>query len=173
MSLLMRRHLFITNLGRGHHFIGNFGEEARFYWLFQGGGTILLGKFWRRLVEVFIYLCPKLCWRLSGVSFYGPCSMWRSGHPVGYKLFDRCGWCGQMLIEERTCYKFLCHCRTEILKSGMQTSIILYTCLYEIKVTISIHVVFPPFSLSWQYFLSLVDISISVWFNTRSSDKDL
>ena len=53
---------------RRQHFIGNFGEEAPFYWLFQRGGAILLGKFGRRLVE-FFDLCPKLCWRLAGVSF--------------------------------------------------------------------------------------------------------
>ena len=41
---------------RRHHFIGNFGEEAPFYWLFERGGAILLGKFGRRLVE-FFYLC--------------------------------------------------------------------------------------------------------------------
>ena len=29
-------------------------------------------------MELF-YLCPKLCWRLAGVSFYGPCSAWRAG----------------------------------------------------------------------------------------------
>ena len=23
---------------------------------------------------------PKLCWRSAGVSFYGPCSIWRAGH---------------------------------------------------------------------------------------------
>ena len=28
----------------------------------------------------FFYLCPKLCWRLAGVSFYGPYSSWRAGH---------------------------------------------------------------------------------------------
>ena len=38
-----------------------------------------MGKFGRRLLE-FIYLCPKLCWRLAGVSFYGPCSTWRAGY---------------------------------------------------------------------------------------------
>ena len=65
---------------RRHHFIGNFGEEAPFYWLFERGGTILLGKLGRRLMK-FCYLCPKRCWRLSGVSFYGPCSTWRAGHP--------------------------------------------------------------------------------------------
>ena len=63
---------------RRHHFIGNFGEEAPFYWLFERGGAILLGKFGRRLVE-FFYLCPKLCWRLAGVSFYGPSTTWRAG----------------------------------------------------------------------------------------------
>ena len=57
-------------------------REALFYWLFQGGGTILLGTFSRRLVE-FIYLCPRprLCWRLAGICFYGQCFTWRAGHP--------------------------------------------------------------------------------------------
>ena len=64
---------------RRHHFIGNFEEEAPFYLLFERGGSILLAKFGRRLVE-FFYLCPKLCWRLTGVSFYGPCSTWRASH---------------------------------------------------------------------------------------------
>ena len=59
--------------------MGNFGEEVPFYRPFQGGGTILLGKFGRRMVE-FFYLCPKLCWRLAGVSFYVTCSTWRAGH---------------------------------------------------------------------------------------------
>ena len=59
------------------------------YWQFGRGGTILkvtwrggpilLGKYVRRLVEL-IYLCPKLCWRLAGVSFHDPCSTWRAGH---------------------------------------------------------------------------------------------
>ena len=40
-------------MGEEAHFIGNFGEEAQFYWSFQGGGTILLGKFGRRMVELF------------------------------------------------------------------------------------------------------------------------
>ena len=26
------------------------------------------------------YSCPKLCWRLAWVSFYGRCSTWRAGH---------------------------------------------------------------------------------------------
>ena len=41
---------------RRHHFIGNFGEEAPFYWLFERGGAILLGRFGRRLVDFFIYV---------------------------------------------------------------------------------------------------------------------
>ena len=41
---------------RRHHFTGNFGEEALFYWLFERGGTILLGKFGRRLVKFFIFV---------------------------------------------------------------------------------------------------------------------
>ena len=64
---------------RRHNFIGHFGEEAPLYSLFERGEVILLGKFGRRLVD-FFYLCPKLCWRLAGVSFYGPCSTWRAGH---------------------------------------------------------------------------------------------
>ena len=58
--------------------MSNLGEEAPFYCFFQGVGTILLGKFGWRLVE-FFYLCPKLCWRLAGVSYYGTCSTWRAG----------------------------------------------------------------------------------------------
>ena len=54
---------------RRHQLIGNLEEEAPFYWLFERGGTILLSKFGRRLVD-FFYLCPKPCWRLAGVSFY-------------------------------------------------------------------------------------------------------
>ena len=34
---------------RRRHFIGDRNEEAPFYWLFERGGTILLGKFVRRL----------------------------------------------------------------------------------------------------------------------------
>ena len=60
-------------------FYTHFNEEAPFNWQFGRGGTILLGKFGRRLME-FFYLCPKLCWRLAWVSFYGPCSIWRAGH---------------------------------------------------------------------------------------------
>ena len=43
---------------RRHHFSGNSGEEASLYWLFDKGGTILLGKFGRRLVEFFLFM-PK------------------------------------------------------------------------------------------------------------------
>ena len=46
-----------------------FNEEALFYWVNLGGG------WWS-----FFYLCPKLSWRLAGVSFYGPSSAWRAGH---------------------------------------------------------------------------------------------
>ena len=70
---------FIPFSMRMHHFISNLGEEAPFYWQLWRGGAILLGKLGRRLVE-FFYLCPKLCWRLAGVSFYGPRSTWRAGH---------------------------------------------------------------------------------------------
>ena len=41
------------------HFIGNFGEEAPFYWPFQGGGTILLGKFGRRMVG-FLFMSETM-----------------------------------------------------------------------------------------------------------------
>ena len=40
-----------------HHFIVNSGEEAPFYWHFEKGGTILLGKFgslveWSYVIDV-------------------------------------------------------------------------------------------------------------------------
>ena len=38
-----------------------------------------MGKFRRRVVE-FIYLHPKIRWRLAGVSFYSPFSTWRAGY---------------------------------------------------------------------------------------------
>ena len=63
---------------RRHHFIGNFGQEAPFYWLFERGGAILLNKSKRKLVD-FFYLRPKPSWRLAGVSFYVPSSTWRAG----------------------------------------------------------------------------------------------
>ena len=56
-------------LERRPHFIGYLREEEPFYWVNLGGGR------WS-----FFYLCPKLCWRLAGVSFYGTCSTWRAGH---------------------------------------------------------------------------------------------
>ena len=43
---------------RRPHFIGNFGEEATFFWIFV----------------------PKLSWRLARVSFYGPSSTMGAGH---------------------------------------------------------------------------------------------
>ena len=49
----MCRHQFISNLGEGHELIGSFGEEVPYYWLFDGGGVISLGKFGWRLVEFF------------------------------------------------------------------------------------------------------------------------
>ena len=55
-------------LERRHHFLGNLGEEAPFYWVNWGGG-----------LEVFFYVL-KLCWRLVVVSFYSPCSTWRVYH---------------------------------------------------------------------------------------------
>ena len=64
---------------RRRHFIGDRNEEAPFYWLFERGGTILLGKFVNRLVGYF-YFFPKPCRRLAGVLFYGPSSTWRAGH---------------------------------------------------------------------------------------------
>ena len=65
IPFLMRRHAFYKQFGSGdtisflmrrHHFIKNWGQEAPFYWLFERGGANLLGKFWRRLVEFFIYI---------------------------------------------------------------------------------------------------------------------
>ena len=70
--------ILLVILDRRPHFIGFLREEAPFYWLFERGGTILLSKSGRRLVD-FFYLCPKLCWRLAGVSFYVPSSTWRAG----------------------------------------------------------------------------------------------
>ena len=67
------------SLRRRYHLFGIFGEKALFYWPFEIGDTILLRKHGRRLVE-FFYICPKLCWMLAGVSFYGPCSTWRACH---------------------------------------------------------------------------------------------
>ena len=56
-----------------YHFISKFGEETPFYWLFQRGGASFWvnfgGGWWS-----YFYLCPKLCWRLAIVSFYGLCS---------------------------------------------------------------------------------------------------
>ena len=43
----------------GHQFIGNFIEEAQFYWLFEKGGTILLGKF-GRIVPEFLLLIYEI-----------------------------------------------------------------------------------------------------------------
>ena len=39
---------------RRAHFIDNLREEGPFYWQFERAGTILLGKFRRRLVEFLI-----------------------------------------------------------------------------------------------------------------------
>ena len=44
----------------GHHFIGNFGEEAPFYFLFKRGGAILLGKFGRRLLVFFLFMSKTM-----------------------------------------------------------------------------------------------------------------
>ena len=82
-----------------HNFIGHFGEEAPFSWLFERGGAILLGKFGRRLVD-FFYLCSKLCWMLAGVSFYGPCSTWRAGHLDQVILLV---WPYNYIAEDRPC----------------------------------------------------------------------
>ena len=59
--------------------------EAPFYKLTQKGGTILVGRFGRRLVE-FFHFCPKLCRLLTGVSVYGPWSS-RSSYFIGVALF--------------------------------------------------------------------------------------
>ena len=45
---------------RRHHFIGNFGEEAPFYWLFERGGTILLGKLGRKLMEFLLFMSKTM-----------------------------------------------------------------------------------------------------------------
>ena len=71
---------------RRHHFIGYLEEEAPFYWRFERGGTVLLSRFGWRLVN-FFYLCPKLCWRLAGVLFYGPSSTCRAGRLDQVKIF--------------------------------------------------------------------------------------
>ena len=65
-------------------------HDALIFMTIYRGGTILLaisgrrhhfiGSFSRRLVE-FFYLCPRLCWRLAGICFYGQCFTWRAGHP--------------------------------------------------------------------------------------------
>ena len=38
-----------------HHFIGNFGKEAPFYWLFQRGGTVFWVNLGRGRLSFFIY----------------------------------------------------------------------------------------------------------------------
>ena len=47
-----------------------FLEEAPFYWLMREEAPL----YWVNLGErlIYFYLCPKLCWLLAGVSFYGP-----------------------------------------------------------------------------------------------------
>ena len=44
----------------GHNIIGNYGEEASFYWLFQRGGTILLGKFRRGLADYSLFMSKTM-----------------------------------------------------------------------------------------------------------------
>ena len=53
---------------RWHDFIGNFGEKAPFYWLFEKGGTILLGQFRRRLMMELTFMSKTMLevgWRLE------------------------------------------------------------------------------------------------------------
>ena len=66
-------------LGRRRYFSGYFGEKAPIYWLFERGAPSYWVN-WEDDGEGFFYLCPKLCWRLAGVSFYGPCATQRAGH---------------------------------------------------------------------------------------------
>ena len=58
-----------------------FNEEAPFYKQLGRGGTILLVNLESRplfidylMVKFGRKLCPKLCWMLAKVSFYGSCS---------------------------------------------------------------------------------------------------
>ena len=78
---------------RRYHFIGNFGKDASFYWLFERGGAILLGKFWIRLVD-FFHLCPKL--KLAvGWSFILWSMLYLEGWSSRSSLFY---WCGLMQL---------------------------------------------------------------------------
>ena len=52
------------------------GKEAPFYRLFERGGTILLGKLGRRLVEISLFMSITML-EVDWISFYGP---WRAGH---------------------------------------------------------------------------------------------
>ena len=70
--------ILLVIMERRPHFTGYFGGEAPFYWVNLGGG------WWS-----FLYLCPKLCWRLAGVPFYGPCTNWRAGDQD--QVFYQCG----------------------------------------------------------------------------------
>ena len=45
----MRKHHLVGIWKGRHYFIGNFGEEAQFYGLFEKESTILLSKFGRRI----------------------------------------------------------------------------------------------------------------------------
>ena len=47
---------------RRHHFNVYDREDTPFYWVSLGGHC-----------GSFFLLCPKQCWRLAGVSVYGPC----------------------------------------------------------------------------------------------------
>ena len=51
---------------RGYLDEEDYREVAPFNWVELGGG------WWS-------FFCQKLCWRLAGVSFYGPCSTQRTG----------------------------------------------------------------------------------------------
>ena len=52
---------FMPFLMRRHHFNNdNSGDEAPFYWLFERGGTILLDKFRRKLMEFFLFMSKTM-----------------------------------------------------------------------------------------------------------------
>ena len=44
-----------------HHFIGNFGEEAPFYWLIERGGDILFGKVWEEVGRWSFFIYVQNC----------------------------------------------------------------------------------------------------------------
>ena len=68
--------LFIPFFMRKHHFIGN-SREAPFYWKFWRGGRFT--GYFQRWGTIYWENFGG-CWRLAWVSFYGPCSTWRTGH---------------------------------------------------------------------------------------------